>query len=559
MAETTEEYGPIDFHREPASYRHWSLDIDGAIATLTLSVELDGGLRPGYELKLNSYDLGVDLELADAIRRLRFEHPEVRALVVTSGLARVFCAGANIRMLAGSAHGFKVNFCKFTNETRCEIEELSAQSGVGSVAAVNGACAGGGYELALACDEILLIDDGSSSVSLPEVPLLGVLPGTGGLTRLVDKRRVRRDLADLFCTKAEGFRLKDARRMGLVDGGFARSKWDEGIAARAAAIASARGGQGSEQGIALSRIVREGGREGDVETWSYGYVTLTIDHAARTATLTMRGPDAAPPQDHAALHAAGDGSWALAAFRQLDHALLDLRFNHPTDGLLLLKTEGDAAQVVAWDDAISSLREGGSWLAREVQLHQGRVLRRLDNMARSIFAIVEPGSCFAGTLYELVLAADRSYMLDDPDQDNAVWLHTVNFGTYPGWNGNTRLQTRFLGTPEVLEELQDRIGEAIEPADAEETGLVTRAPDDLDWEDEVRIEIEERVSLSPDALTGMEQNLRFAGGETCDTKVFGRLTAWQNWIFQRPNAVGERGALVMYGQPEPAIFDWKRT
>jgi benzoyl-CoA-dihydrodiol lyase len=519
MAETTEQFDEIAFHRSPASYRHWQLSVDGDVATLSLAVELDGGLRPGYELKLNSYDLGVDLELADAVRRLRFEHPEVRALVVTSALARVFCAGANIKMLASSSHAFKVNFCKFTNETRCE--------------------------LALACDEIHLIDDGSSSVSLPEVPLLGVLPGTGGLTRLVDKRRVRRDLADLFCTKAEGFRLKDALRMGLVDGGWPRSRWDDGVAERAGALAAeAKDEAGAE--VASTRS-------------TYLFVTLEIDATARTASLTLRGPDAAPPADHAALHAAGDASWALAAFRELDHALLDLRFNHPAEGLILLRSEGDAAAVLAWDDAVSKLRAGGSWLAREIQLHQSRVLRRMDNMARSIFAVVEPGSCFAGTLYELVLAADRSYMLDDPDQDNAVWLHAVNGGVHPGWNGKTRLETRFLGDAEAVGRAMARAGEGVEPGDAEAIGLVTRAPDDLDWEDELRIEIEERVSLSPDALTGMEQNLRFAGGETCDTKVFGRLTAWQNWIFQRPNAVGERGALVMYGQPEGPIFDWRRT
>ena len=559
MAEATTPQAPIAFHREPASYKHWSMAIDGAVATLTLSVDLDGGLRPGYELKLNSYDLGVDLELADAIRRLRFENPQVRALVVTSGLSRVFCAGANIRMLASSAHGFKVNFCKFTNETRCELEQLASQSGISSLAAVNGACAGGGYELALACDEIYLIDDGSSSESLPEVPLLGVLPGTGGLTRLVDKRKVRRDLADLFCTKAEGFRLKDAKRMGLVDGGWARSRWDDGVGARVQELVGEAGGVGAEQGIALSRVVLEQSQDGANVTFSGRWVTLQIDPNARTASLTMRGPDGAPPADAAALHALGDQSWALAAFREVDEALLELRFNHAAEGLMLLRTQGESASVVAWDDAISGLRAKGDWLAREIQLHQGRVLRRLDNMARSMFALIEPGSCFAGTLFEIALAVDRSYMLDDPDQPNTIELHDVNFGAFVSWNGSTRLQTRFLGTPEAVPASYERIGEPIEPSDAEEFGLVTRAPDELDWDDEVRIEIEERVSLSPDALTGMEQNLRFAGTETCETKVFGRLTAWQNWIFQRPNAVGARGALVMYGHPEKPIFDWTRT
>jgi benzoyl-CoA-dihydrodiol lyase len=559
MAESTEHHPPVRFARTPEGYRHWRLQIEGGLATLSLAVAPDGGLRPGYELKLNSYDLGVDLELADAIRRLRFEHPEVRALVLTSAVPRVFCAGANIRMLAQSGHGFKVNFCKFTNETRCELEDLSAHSGVAALAAVNGACAGGGYELALACDEILLIDDGSSAVSLPEVPLLGVLPGTGGLTRLVDKRRVRRDLADLFCTKAEGFRLGDARRMGLVDGGFPRSRWQEGVAARAAELIQARGGVGSERGIALSPIEAAHQRQGDQERFDYGHVTLSLDHAARTASLELRGPAEAPPADHAALHAGGDATWALAAFRQLDEALLELRFNHPAVGLLLLRTQGSAAAVLAWDDAIGRLRAAGSWLAREVQLHQSRVLRRLDNMARSMFALIEPGSCFAGTLFELALAADRSYMLADPDQPTAIALHATNFGAHPGWNGRTRLQTRFLATPDAVTALAERGGEAFGAEEAEALGLITRAPDELDWDDEVRIEIEERVALSPDALTGMEQNLRFAGGETCDTKVFGRLTAWQNWIFQRPNAVGERGALVRYGHPEAPVFDWQRT
>ena len=517
MAETTEIAPPVTFHRTPASYRHWQLAVDGAVATLALAVELDGGLRPGYELKLNSYDLGVDLELADAVRRLRFEHPEVRALVVTSALARVFCAGANIKMLASSSHAFKVNFCKFTNETRCELEDLSSNTGVRSFAAVNGACAGGGYELALACDEIYLIDDGSSSVSLPEVPLLGVLPGTGGLTRLVDKRRVRRDLADLFCTKAEGFRLKDALRMGLVDGGWPRSRWEDGVAARASAIVGeARAADAADRGIALSEIAPTRSDDAGKQRMRYRWVEIEIDANARTASILVRGPDGPPPADHAALHAAGDASWALAAFRELDHALLDLRFNQPAEGMLLVRTEGDAANVLAWDTAVAKLRAEGSWLAREIQLHQSRVLRRVDNMARSMFAIIEPGSCFAGTLYELVIAADRSYMLDDPDQPNAVWLHAVNAGVHLGWNGTTRLQTRFLRDDASVAAALATAGKAIDAPDAESMGLVTRAPDDLDWDDELRIEIEERVSLSPDALTGMEQNLRFAGAETCE-------------------------------------------
>ena len=559
MADAATPQPYVHLARHPSDYKHYRLQVDGAVATLTLTVELHGGLRPDYELKLNSYDLGVDLELADAIRRIRFEHPQVRVVVLTSGLARVFCAGANIKMLASSTHGFKVNFCKFTNETRCELEDMAAHSGKRAIAAVNGACAGGGYELALACDEIYLIDDGTSAVSLPEVPLLGVLPGTGGLTRLVDKRKVRRDLADLFCTKAEGFRLDAAKRMGLVDGGWARSKWDDGIGQRVQAAAQTAGGVGPERGITLSEVALKRSASDDGETYQGRWVTMRLNHAARTVDLTLRGPDTAPATDAAALHVAGDTSWALAAFRELDTALLELRFNHSAHGLILLRTEGDLERVRAHDDALAALVAAGDWLARETALHQGRVLRRLDNMARSMFALVEPGSCFGGVLYELVLAADRAYMLDDPNLDNAVALHAVNFGAFPGWNGSTRLQTRFLGTPAQVEVLRGRTGAAIAPGEAEKLGLVTRAPDELDWEDEVRIEIEERVSLSPDALTGMEQNLRFAGGETCDTKVFGRLTAWQNWIFQRPNAVGPRGALVMYGQPEKPILDWART
>ncbi len=558
MAANAAPQPPVRFDTHPDHYKHWNLTVDGAVARLNLEVDLHGGLRPGYELKLNSYDLGVDIELADAVRRLRFEHPAVRVVVVSSSLPRVFCAGANIRMLASSAHGFKVNFCKFTNETRCEFEDMSAHSNTHFIAAVNGACAGGGYELALACDEIYLIDDGSSTVSLPEVPLLGVLPGTGGLTRVVDKRKVRRDHADLFCTKAEGFRLRDALRMNLVDGGFPRSKWDERIGAKVDTALHARGGAGSEQGIALTPVSRTVTVEGAVTTVDYPSVSLRIDGDQRLAEITVKGPTEAPPADAAALHALGCESWALRAFRELDDALLELRFNHPTEGLVLLRTEGDPALVTAWDDALSGWREGGDWLAREIQLHQGRTLRRLDNMARSMFALIEPGSCFAGVLYEVALSADRSYMLDDPDQDNFVQLHAVNFGAFPTHNKRTRLDIRFLGAPETVTQLRSQL-EPVDAAEAQDLGLVTLSPDDLDWEDEVRIEIEERVSLSPDGLTGMEQNLRFAGAETCETKIFGRLTAWQNWIFQRPNAVGERGALVMYGHPEKPVFDWKRT
>ena len=550
---------PISFETDPDRYKHWRLDVAGETATLALSVDLEGGLRPGYQLKLNSYDLGVDIELADAVRRLRFEHPQVRVVVVTSDLPRVFCAGANIRMLAASSHTFKVNFCKFTNETRCELEEASGRSDKHFVAAVNGACAGGGYELALACDEIHLVDDGSSTVALPEVPLLGVLPGTGGLTRLVDKRKVRRDLADLFCVKAEGYRYRDALKMGLIDGGWTRSRWERGLADRVdVLLAEGEGGQRAV-GIALVEPQRTDsiGADGRQQL-RWRHVRVVLDDAARTAELFVQAPTQGPPKTAADLHTAGSGAWALQAFRELDIALLELRFNRPQHGLILVRTEGEAANVLAWDEAISKLVAEGDWLAREIQLHQGRVLRRLDNMARSIFALIEPGSCFVGSLLELALAADRSYMLDDPDQDNHIAVHAVNGGVFVGVNGVSRLVTRFLGAPAQVDAALTAQG-PLDPLAALDLGLVTRSPDDLDWEDEVRIAIEERASLSPDALTGMEQNLRAAGAETCDSKVFGRLTAWQNWIFQRPNAVGQRGALTMYGQPEQPIFDWQRT
>jgi benzoyl-CoA-dihydrodiol lyase len=550
---------PVRFDTDPSRFRHWQLTIEGPLATLAMNVELEGGFRPGYQLKLNSYDLGVDIELADAVRRLRFEHPEVKVVVITSAVPRVFCAGANIRMLAQSKHGFKVNFCKFTNETRCELEDASAHSGKTWIAAVNGACAGGGYELALACDEVYLIDDGSSTVSLPEVPLLGVLPGTGGLTRLVDKRRVRRDVADMFCTKAEGYRYRDALKMGLIEGGWPRSRWEEGIAARVEALCQQTEGAGDVEGIGLEPVERKTTEDDDgVLTHTYRHVTLALDSRARVATLTLAGPAEAAPGDGEALHAMGCRSWALAAFREMDDALLDLRFNHPLIGLILLSTTGDPNRVLSWDDALDGMVSSGHWLAIEIRLHQARVLRRLDNMARSLFALIEPDSCFAGSMFELALSADRIYMLDDPDRDNFIYLHPVNGSAFPTHNGLTRLQIRFLGDEAAVDKAMTH-GGPIGPLDAADLGLVTRTPDDLDWEDEVRIAIEERASLSPDALTGMEQNLRAAGAETCDTKVFGRLSAWQNWIFQRPNAVGKRGALVMYGDPEKPVFDWTRT
>lgn len=540
------------FQTHPSRYRHWRLAFDGPIATLTLAVEEPNGLRPDdYELKQNSYDLGVDIELADAVERMRFEHPEVRAVVVTSALPKVFCAGANIKMLATSTHSFKVNFCKYTNETRLNLEDASAHSGQRYLCAANGTAAGGGYELALACDEIYLVDDGSSAVSLPEVPLLAVLPGTGGLTRLVDKRKVRRDVADLFCTKAEGFRVRDAKRMGLIDDGFSRSQWDQRIAEvaqRAAQASPAR----STQGIELKAVESE--VDGDVRT--YRYVTLEIDEAQRVARLTVRAPDAAPPASAEALRSEGCDTWSMRAFRELDDALLQLRFNHETVGLVLLHTSGDQEAVLAHDAAIEAL--GDDWLATEIRLLQGRVLRRLDNTSRSMFAVIDPGSCFAGSLFEIALAADRSYMLEDDDAEVVVRIGGASDGRFPMVTGISRLQARFAGEPSKVGELLG-IDHPIAAPEAFDLGLVTLAPDEIDWEDELRIAIEERVSLSPDALTGMEQNLRFVGAEGCDSKIFGRLSAWQNWIFQRPNAVGEEGALTLYGQPTRPRFDWQRT
>ena len=549
---------PVNFHTSPEQYHHWKLAVDGRVATLTLQVDREMPLRPGYDLKMNSYDLGVDIELADAVRRLRFEQPQVRCVIVTGGVPKMFCAGANIKMLAGSAHGFKVNFCKFTNETRCEIEDATTNSNQRWIAALNGTAAGGGYELAEACAEIYLIDDGFSAVSLPEVPLLGVLPGTGGLTRLVDKRKVRRDVADVFCTKAEGFRLRDALKMKLVDGGWPKSKWDQAIADRAQRIVGESAQEPLEQGIHLPPLERTQNRENDKESLQWRHVSLNIQHDNRWCELTIRGPTENPPQTHEALHTLGAANWSLQAFRELDAALLELRLNFPKIGLILLKSQGNLADVLAHDAALTTLRAQGSWLAREIQLHQSRILRRFDNMSRSIFTLIEPGSCFGGTLLELAWGGDRQYMLDDPDGKNAIALGEVHQGTHLAHNGMTRLGIRLYGDAELLAKVQKMQGE-VDAQEAEKLGLVTRAPDDIDYADEVRLAIEERVSFSPDALTGMEQNLRFAGPENCDTKLFGRLTAWQNWIFQRPNAVGERGALPMYGNPQAPIFDWTRT
>ncbi|HEX6622578.1 MAG TPA: 2,3-epoxybenzoyl-CoA dihydrolase [Pyrinomonadaceae bacterium] len=542
----------INFETTPEAYKHWRLSVEGAVATLSMDVQEDETLREGYKLKLNSYDLGVDIELADAVQRLRFEHPEVRAVVVTSLKPRIFCAGANIYMLGTSSHAFKVNFCKFTNETRCSIEDASRNSGQRYVAALNGTASGGGYELAIACDEIYLVDDGNSAVSLPEVPLLGVLPGTGGLTRLVDKRKVRRDRADVFSTLAEGLKAKRAQEWGLIDGHFPTSKFQEGTAARVCEIAEAGGGQEIGNGIKLNPLEAEAGDAGR----EYKYVSVKYNRAGRYADLTVRGPRGEQPSKPEEIVELGDQYWPLRAYRELDDALLHLRMNEPEIGLVCVRTEGSAADVLKVDETLVEHRD--HWLVREIILHMGRVLRRLDLTAKSFFALAEPGGCFAGNLLELLLAADRVYMLNDPEQKIELAAGELNAGALPMSNGLTRLGSRFLAAPERADAVLAHEG-AFDADEAEEFGLVTFAPDELDWEDEVRVAIEERTSLSPDALTGMEASLRFAGPETMDTKIYGRLTAWQNWIFQRPNAVGPQGALTNYGKPTQPQFDYKRT
>ena len=542
----------INFQTSPDQYHHWKLDINGAVATLSMDVSEDNTLNEGYKLKLNSYDLGVDIELADAIQRLRFEHPEVRAVVITSLKPRIFCAGANIYMLGTSSHAFKVNFCKFTNETRCAIEDDSYHSGRRYIAALNGTASGGGYELAIACDEIYLVDDGNSAVSLPEVPLLGVLPGTGGLTRLVDKRKIRRDRADVFSTLAEGLKGKRAKEWGLIDDSFPTSKFQESVEARVHEIAKESATTKEVRGIKLNPL--------DVEITTdrlqYKHVTLSLHRDQRYADLTVRGPESLPQMTVEEIEAAGDSYWSLQAYRELDNALLHLRVNEPEIGLVCLRTEGEVSNVIAVDQNLVAHRN--HWLVREIILHMARVLRRLDLTAKSFFSIIEPGSCFAGNLFELVLASDRSYMLNDPHQKVEIMTSEFNGCALPMSNGLTRLQSRFLADPEKAEAVLTQT-EPYGTEEAQEAGLVTFAPDDLDWEDEIRVAIEERTSLSPDALTGMEASLRFAGPETMDTKIFGRLTAWQNWIFQRPNAVGEHGALTNYGKPTKAQFDYKRT
>ncbi len=541
----------IDLNRHPDQYHHWNLSFDGPIARLAMAVDPSHPYGDGYELKLNSYDLGVDLELADAIQRIRFEHPEVNTVVVTSDTDRVFCAGANINMLASSPHPFKVNFCKFTNETRCGIEDASRHSGVKFIAALNGPCAGGGYELAIACDEIYLIEDGNSAVSLPEVSLLGVLPGTGGLTRLVDKRKIRRDRADVFSTLAEGVKGKRAVQWGLIDGFWPRSKFDEGVAQRATALAAEHPVR-AESGIELSPIRPKQTEDG----LEYEHVALRFDADGRTVRLEVRGPTGEQPADGAAYLAAGDRSWALQFARELDDALCQLRFGYQEHGLVLLHPRGDIDALLAVEQTLLDNRD--HWLCNEILLLWARVARRYELTARSFFAIADAESCMAGLFLELALAGDRVYALDDPDHPVHFAVGPLSAGALPMSNGLTRLQSRFLAEPERAAQLAAE-RPRVDAAGADELGLVTVLADDIDWEDEVRIAIEERASLSPDALTGMEASLRFAGGETCDSKIFGRLTAWQNWIFSRPNAVGEDGALVCYGKPETARFDWKRT
>jgi benzoyl-CoA-dihydrodiol lyase len=542
---------PVTFETSPDRYRHWRLSFDGPLATLAMDVQEDAGLSDAYRLKLNSYDLGVDIELADALQRIRFEHPETRVVVVTSLKERIFCAGANIMMLREASHGWKVNFCKFTNETRLAIEDASHHSGIAFLAAINGICAGGGYELALACDEILLVDDGNSAVSLPEAPLLGVLPGTGGLTRVVDKRRVRRDIADFFSTLVEGVKGKRAVTWRLVDAVYPTSQFQEAVRRRAGELAAARD-EKRGPGIQL-RPLHPTVSDGAV---TYSAVSLTFNRARRTAELIVQAPTGPQPDTPDAITAAGDQFWPLRAFRELDDALLRLRMNEPDIGTIVIKTEGDPAAVLAVDRTLAA--HPSHWLVREVILLVKRTLKRLDLTSRTFFALIEPGSAFAGTLFELALAADRSYMLDDPERDNFVWLSPMNGGMLPMSNGLPRLQTRFLHDPSRAVALLER-GGPFAAAEAAEEGLVTFAPDEIDWDDEVRLAVEARAAFSPDALTGLEANLRFAGPETMETKIFGRLTAWQNWIFQRPNAVGEKGALQAYGQQGRPEFDWKRT
>jgi benzoyl-CoA-dihydrodiol lyase len=551
----------VEFRTSPAQYRHWRLSTDGQVATLAMDVDEQGGLVPGYELKLNSYDLGVDIELYDAVQRLRFEHPEVKAVVMTSGKEKIFCAGANIRMLAASAHSWKVNFCKFTNETRNGIEDATAGSGQVYLAALNGTASGGGYELALACEKILLVDDRSSVVSLPELPLLGVLPGTGGLTRVTDKRHVRRDLADYFSTKSEGLGGKKAVAWRLVDEVVPRARWTEVVAERARGSVSSSARLPGGPGVELTPL----DKTRETNSVRYRHVTATIDRDRAVAEITVAGPAADAPSSMAGVYAQGAAYWPLAVARELDDLILDLRTNETEIGTWVFKTQGDAARVLAHDELLLANADS-DWLAREIVLYWKRTLKRLDVTSRSLIALIEPGSCFAGSLLELALAADRSYMLfgvfEDAAPDAAPAALTVgpaNLGPLPMGNGLTRLATRFLGDAGGLAAGEKSAGSPLQAAEAEELGLVTFVPDDIDWDEEVRIAVEERASFSPDALSGLEANYRFAGPETMETKIFGRLTAWQNWIFYRPNASGPDGALRAYGTGKRADFDRKRV
>jgi benzoyl-CoA-dihydrodiol lyase len=553
----------IDFQTDPSKYRHWKLEVDGDVATLLMDVDEKGALFEGYELKLNSYDLGVDIELADAIERLRFEHPQVKVILLRSGKPRVFCAGANIRMLAGATHAHKVNFCKFTNETRNGLEDASEASGLSTICVINGTAAGGGYELALAADHIMLIDDGSSAVSLPELPLLAVLPGTGGLTRVTDKRKVRRDRADVFCTTEEGIKGKRAVEWRLVDEVVPGSKLEEAVAQRAkdfAAKSSRAAGAngGALKGIALGPLKRERSADG-VE---YGAVSVEFQRGARLATITLRGPDAPPPASADAMVEQGACFWPLQLARELDDAILDIRANEFDIAVVLFKSSGDPAQVLAYDQFLNANKE--HWLAREIRSLWKRTLKRVDLTSRSLVTLVEPGSCFAGTLAELVFASDRSYMLigklaGDNKPPATLALAQVNFGAFPMCNGLSRLASRFLADPADVDKAKAAIGKMLDAEAAQDLGLVTFALDDIDWDDEIRVFLEERASFSADGLTGLEANLRFGGPETMESKIFARLTAWQNWIFQRPNAVGEEGALKRYGTGQKPTFDTRRV
>ncbi|MEX0338314.1 MAG: 2,3-epoxybenzoyl-CoA dihydrolase [Arenibacterium sp.] len=549
----------IEFQTDPTKYRHWRVDYDGAVANLFMDVDETGGLFEGYELKLNSYDLGVDIELADIVQRMRFEHPEVKVVVMRSAKEKVFCAGANIRMLGGASHAHKVNFCKFTNETRNTYEAAEEDSGQKYIAAVKGSCAGGGYELALACNYIMLTNDSASSVALPEVPLLAVLPGTGGLTRVTDKRKVRRDRADVFCSIEEGVRGERAKEWRLVDEVVANSKFDDTVKERAAEFAAASDKPSDLTGITLGPLSRSIAEDGSV---TYSLVEVVLERDAGRATILIKGPDQPAPSDAAALQAEGDQSYLLRLARELDDAILHLRLNERDIGLVIFTTQGDPEAVAAHERLL--LDNADHWLANEILCYWKRLLKRVDMTSRSMVALVEHGSCFTGVLAELLWAVDRSYMmLDEFEGDNrhmaAITLNDSNFGRYPMGNGLSRLETRFLGEPELLEAARGKIGEALEADDADEVGLVTYILDDIDWEDEVRIFMEERASFSPDAMTGMEANLRFAGPETMETRIFGRLTAWQNWIFQRPNAVGENGALQRYGTGQRGEYNMERV